>query len=399
VFATNTSLCNATATRITSPEQAKASIRTTEGFKQVTRNMPAKVISLRYTDTKVQEQGKLIMAQQFWPMLALVAQKVDLQLPPMLPPADDIVKHLGPACAYSWFDEDGLRSHSRGPVPEGSAALVVGGAGMGTAILLPALARARGSARRAGSAANLKQVYVAVDMYANDHKGKFPDDLETLVDKDLIQRELLNSPCKPSDFTGPSYIYITGFSAESDPRNIVAYENPAFSSEGTNALFVDGHVQWLKPDAFRKKLTETYKRIGRPVPKITFKRPGKHHGEFQGLFKNLEGMFTPKAKPSRRARLGKKIPFKCTACGHVEIKTLRELRELTKSPADPTKLPKFTCPKCGRKTLTRAVACPKCGEIFILKMDPAKGVYDGRCPKCGADYGDAWREKHLGNGK
>ena len=36
-----------------------------------------------------------------------------------------------------------------------------------------------------------------------------------------------------------------------NPGNMVAYENPEFCTDSINVLFLDGHVEPMKPDAFR----------------------------------------------------------------------------------------------------------------------------------------------------
>jgi prepilin-type processing-associated H-X9-DG protein len=56
------------------------------------------------------------------------------------------------------------------------------------------------------------------------------------------------------------------------PGNIVAYENPEFRSDGVNVLFLDSHVEWMKPDNFLRELEETNERLGRQMPEIKFKR-------------------------------------------------------------------------------------------------------------------------------
>jgi prepilin-type processing-associated H-X9-DG protein len=60
-----------------------------------------------------------------------------------------------------------------------------------------------------------------------------------------------------------------------NPGNIVAYENPQFRADGVNVLFLDGHVESMKPDAFRQELKETYERLGKPMPEIKFKGEGE----------------------------------------------------------------------------------------------------------------------------
>jgi prepilin-type processing-associated H-X9-DG protein len=140
--------------------------------------------------------------------------------------------------------------------------------------MMPALHRARNQARRVTSAANLKQIGVALVLYANDHDGEFPTDLKN---QDFLRylrdsaSKVLESPLKPKEFDGPSYIYIAGQSAESPSNNILAYENPAFCREGLNVLFVDSHVRWMKPDEFLRELEATYNRLGREMPEIRFK--------------------------------------------------------------------------------------------------------------------------------
>ncbi len=67
-----------------------------------------------------------------------------------------------------------------------------------------------------------------------------------------------------------------------DPGNIVAYENPAFLSEGTNVLFLDCHVEWMKPDDFLRELKATYERLGKEMPEVKFKE-GAKRGAFPFL--------------------------------------------------------------------------------------------------------------------
>ncbi|MCK4293133.1 MAG: DUF1559 domain-containing protein, partial [Planctomycetes bacterium] len=150
----------------------------------------------------------------------------------------------------------------------------VAGAGLGVGIMMPALTRARGQARRVVSASNLKQIAVVLHMYAEDHDGRFPKDMQEAKPY-YNDSKILESPHKPNGFDGPSYIYIAGQTTAMEPGNIIAYENPAFSSEGLNVLFMDGHVEWMKTDAFLSALEETYKRLGREMPEIKFKEPNR----------------------------------------------------------------------------------------------------------------------------
>jgi predicted RNA-binding Zn-ribbon protein involved in translation (DUF1610 family) len=114
-----------------------------------------------------------------------------------------------------------------------------------------------------------------------------------------------------------------------------------------------------------------------------------------------------------------KVPFKCTKCGLVESFTIRDLNKINESEikrlgvsaepggttTQPTTLPvlggpmmgplTLECPKCKDKTLTQAVECLKCQTVFIMNMDPMKGIFDDKCPKCGESFSKAWREKYA----
>jgi len=93
--------------------------------------------------------------------------------------------------------------------------------------------------------------------------------------------------------------------------------------------------------------------------------------------------------------------FKCTNCGYVTTKTSDEVRNLIRqikrdplAPHSGMEMPKFVCPKCGEKTLTKAVKClnPKCGEIYVFKSK-GPGQVDDTCPKCGSSYSVLWAKK------
>ncbi len=94
--------------------------------------------------------------------------------------------------------------------------------------------------------------------------------------------------------------------------------------------------------------------------------------------------------------LDKKIPFKCTKCSNIVMYTIRELQKMQKPGAMGPMMGPMTlnCPKCNNKTLTQAVECPKCAEVFVMKMDPSRGLFDDKCPKCKESYAKAWQEKY-----
>ncbi len=120
---------------------------------------------------------------------------------------------------------------------------------------------------------NLKQIAIACNIYADDNNGKLPSNLQELIEKAQLSPKTLESPLKPEDFEGPSYIYIAGQSVNTKSADdyIVVYENPEFCSDMVTGLLLDFQVKTMKPDEFLRKLEATYKRLGREMPDIKFK--------------------------------------------------------------------------------------------------------------------------------
>ncbi|MHC4324286.1 MAG: hypothetical protein ACYSUX_08440 [Planctomycetota bacterium] len=268
VIGSNPAMLTAAAKQISSGTE---SIRGTDGFRKVTAKLPGNLLAFKYVDSKLQFTQLMTAAQQFWPMATMFASNAGLKLPMVLPQLSHIAQDMGPSCQYSWFDAKGLRSHYRGAGIEPSIGAVAGGA-VGAGILMPALARARQQARYTASMSNLKQLGLAVIIYADDHDGKLPDSFEQIEDYHKAP-ELLISPLKPKNFDGPSYIYVKGHSmkAESPARQIVIYENPGYCQDTIIAVFVDGHVERMQRGRFLETLEATYKQLGREMPEIKFK--------------------------------------------------------------------------------------------------------------------------------
>lgn len=125
------------------------------------------------------------------------------------------------------------------------------------------------------SAKNLSQIGRACLIYANDYDDRFPANLHELVEKADLSPKILESPRKPTGFDGPSYIYICGQTTAMQPGNIIAYENPEFCSDEINVLFLDSHVEAMKPDEFLRALAATCKRLGKVMPDVRFNLPTK----------------------------------------------------------------------------------------------------------------------------
>jgi prepilin-type processing-associated H-X9-DG protein len=121
--------------------------------------------------------------------------------------------------------------------------------------LIPALGVARTKARRIGCTSNLKQIGLALKMYAMDHKDKYPTENNAAGLNKLIKEDYLTDlsiyVCPNSktvkgvkDLKEPnsSYIYIGDFTEGDGPDIPVAFDKFGNKEEFINILFQDGHV-------------------------------------------------------------------------------------------------------------------------------------------------------------
>lgn len=266
IIASSPAICSGAVEQVTSGTK---SIRSTEGFRTATAGLPANLISLKYSDSKLQFTQLMMGLQQFWPMVTMMATRAELKLPMILPNLSHIAEDMRPSCQYSWFDERGLRSRYRGAGVEVSMGTVAGGA-LGLGIMMPALVRTRQIAFRMVSGTNLSAIGKSAIIYSVDNNDQLPSDLQVLVGKANLPAGMLESKRKPKDFAGPAYIYVAGQNTSMYPGNVLAYENPAYCSDGINVLLLDSHVEWMKPEEFLRELRATYKRLGREMPEIRF---------------------------------------------------------------------------------------------------------------------------------
>ena len=97
-----------------------------------------------------------------------------------------------------------------------------------------------------------------------------PQTLQEIVEKTIYPLKSIESPRKPADFEGPSYILVGNQKTLMPPDTIVAYENPGYCTNGINVLFMNGSVKWMELDDFLVKLETTYKRLRREMPEVHF---------------------------------------------------------------------------------------------------------------------------------
>lgn len=111
---------------------------------------------------------------------------------------------------------------------------------------------------------HLRQLSMAVLMYANGHTGQFPKDLggdlEKYVGDNL--KELYIDPLRPDE--KKPYVYLKLADKLSDVKDaqsaVMIYENHTTWDDGINVAFADGHVEWISEEKqFKSMLEETKK--------------------------------------------------------------------------------------------------------------------------------------------
>jgi prepilin-type processing-associated H-X9-DG protein len=266
ILTTNPNLTTIVLKQYAADKPASASLGDDKTFQALTAKLPANASFVKYSDTAVNARQIYQQLQQIWPMALGMASGQGIALPVSLPDISEQLNGLGKSVTCGYLDKDGIHGHYQGSGLEASAGGSIAGGAIAAAVMLPALAKAKDQSQRVVSMNNLKQIGLACMMYANDHNGEFPPNLEVLVKDGHLTDKILVSPRKPTGHSGPSYIYIAGQKTSSPIENILAYEDPSFAKDGKRiALFLDGHVEALEPGRFQEVLKKTQEQLGLPM--------------------------------------------------------------------------------------------------------------------------------------
>lgn len=117
-------------------------------------------------------------------------------------------------------------------------------------MLLPTIGQARERARRTSCMNNLKQIGIALHLYATDNMERFPGTLQDLVDGGYIDTlEIFKCPSSNSDIpdnaTGGDYLYQAGLTESADSDTPIVCDKPEnHRDRGGNVLYVGGHTKW-----------------------------------------------------------------------------------------------------------------------------------------------------------
>ncbi|HSU67274.1 MAG TPA: H-X9-DG-CTERM domain-containing protein [Tepidisphaeraceae bacterium] len=267
--------------------QKGPSIAQNEGWQAISQRMkvqnPAGIQFMDLPKTAPDAYG----AWLFISHLAGFGDLFGVKSPPLiLPELGKLQQFLAPAGSVSWADAEGFHVRSIEPFPGSTViasdpmiSLLYAEPAM-IATLLPSLNRAREQANRVKSASNLRQIGLAAVMYANNNKGKLPDDFKAMiVEEDLVPQVFVNPrggdmpAIPPNKDQWPEWVeehsdYVWLGKGKSvttaGPETVIAHEKLEENPEGVNLLFGDGHVEWMPASGARETI-ERSKQQGNKV--------------------------------------------------------------------------------------------------------------------------------------
>lgn len=259
----------ATIDRLSGGKPAVESVLAHPDYQRAMKTIGPVGTSFGFVDTRGGVEALYPLLQTGGQLLSALGQGEGLPLDPAtVPSRRALTQHLFADVSTSRADEDGVLRLSFGPLPVAAPSLSMGGASslaLSTSILLPSLSRARELSKRTVCMSNLRGISSACYIYAQDH-DKFPPDFQALIDANYVTAKQFVCPssgAEPGDLSA-CYTYIPGQSPSSNPTNVLIYENlENHRGEGAAVLFVDAHVEFLKPDALERAIAETKERLAK----------------------------------------------------------------------------------------------------------------------------------------
>jgi len=263
---------------LTRERTKESAILANEDFAQSRKRLPADSLMVTYTDSKrsYETNYKMILMQAKM-MSAVTGAEIDLS---GLPPAEAVSQHLFGNVSVGVELNDGIGWESYAAVLGIETVPMILMASVTIPLATEGMTTGREQARKAACKNNLKMIGLALHIYSTDHDGHFPQGktaatvIEELVAGDYLPGEgTFICPAAAGDHEAwertkkisaatVSYRWVPGLNVISPPDFIIMYDKSLeHHGNGRNALFVDGHVEWMLEEDFQKRLAEQKQRM------------------------------------------------------------------------------------------------------------------------------------------
>lgn len=140
-------------------------------------------------------------------------------------------------------------------------------------ILLPALGKARQSARHLKDQTQLRAMVQSLTLYSIDNKGAFPepgaDWQQRLIDMKAMDASLFASPFSENPPTPqlPHYLYFPPSGTDPDRNVILVMTNPAIIDRGAGSIgYADGRAETASKQVLERTLAELNAASTKPPP-------------------------------------------------------------------------------------------------------------------------------------
>lgn len=145
--------------------------------------------------------------------------------------------------------------------------VVCGGASLG--VLLPALSKARQSARMQRSQAQLRQIGTALYAYAQNNDGAYPEpgaDLKARLGNLVTASRGRDAWTAPGAGPGvTSYYYVPHDPKDDSATTIILYEDPSLNSgQGGSIVYADLHIDYLLQPKYSETIDAIKLKNGTP---------------------------------------------------------------------------------------------------------------------------------------
>ena len=210
--------------------------------------IPNDLYSLQYTDSEVFLKSMSTTMNSYWPMLNMLAGQKGIVLPSMLPQVNSHFDNLPPAVTWSYQEgETGVRTRIK---TDAVAIATIGSAyvgGVGGAIMLPAMQKARTQAKAVVCMNNLKSIAAAITVYSVDN-DKYPKEFDELGD--YINDKALKCPEHNHDYIYRGNDLSPG--CDSPHKMVLVYCADHIINKEDHAIvaFCDGHVERVSLNRF-----------------------------------------------------------------------------------------------------------------------------------------------------